>query len=114
VTNLAQLARLIRSKNAGPFWLTFDIMFDSSETYLKVKKSGAIKREELARRFNLPQQEFRIYFCDNALAIKISIPRPVTQGDCGDADGHGGQQYAPLMEIEIPDSGFARGHFRRT
>ena len=28
MSTLAELARLIRSKNAGPFELTFDIMFD--------------------------------------------------------------------------------------
>ena len=44
----------------------------------------------------------KFFLCDNALAIKASIPRPVFQGDPRDSDGHGGQQYAPLMEIEIP------------
>ena len=43
-----------------------------------------------------------VFFCDNALAIKASIPRPHAQGDLSDADGHGGQQYAPLMDIEVP------------
>jgi hypothetical protein len=36
------------------------------------------------------------------LAIKASIPRPVIQGDVGDSDGHGGQQFIPLMDIDIP------------
>ena len=45
--------------------------------------------------------EVKFFYCDNALAIKASIPRPYFQGDLLDSDGHGGQQYAPLMEIEI-------------
>ena len=27
---------------------------------------------------------------------------PMGQGDVRDSDNHGGQQYVPLMEIEIP------------
>ena len=44
----------------------------------------------------------KFFYCDNACAIKASIPRPYFQGDLLDSDGHGGQQYAPLMDIEIP------------
>jgi hypothetical protein len=102
MTALARLARLIRSKNAGPFELTFDIMFEDEATYRRVKESGAVTREAVAARYGLSPREVKFFFCDNALAIKASIPRPHAQGDLGDADGHGGQQYAPLMDIEIP------------
>jgi hypothetical protein len=44
----------------------------------------------------------KFFVCDNALAFKASIPRPVFQGDLLDSDNHGGQQYAPLMDIEVP------------
>jgi hypothetical protein len=99
---LAQLARLIRSKNAGPFELTFDVMFDDAATYERVKRSGALTREAVAASYGLPPEKVKFFYCDNALAVKASIPRPVFQGDPGDADGHGGQQYAPLMGIDIP------------
>lgn len=102
MSKLAVLARLIRSKNAGPFELTFDIMFDDAATYQRVKASGALTREAIATRYRLPPSDVKFFFCDNALAIKASIPRPFAQGDLGDADGHGGQQYAPLMDIEVP------------
>ncbi len=102
MTALARLARLIRSKNAGPFELTFDIMFESAEAYERVKRSGAVTREVVARCYGLPPEKVKFFLCDNALAIKASIPRPHFQGDPLDSDGHGGQQYAPLMDIEIP------------
>ena len=101
MTQLAELARLIRSKNAGPFELTFDIMFDDDATYQRVKNSGTLTREVVARRYNLPVSEVKFFYCDHAYAIKASIPRPYFQGDPRDSDGHGGQQYAPLMDIEI-------------
>jgi hypothetical protein len=103
MTTIAELASLVRSKNAGPFELTFDIMFDSAESYARVKRSGAVTGAVVARLFNLSENEVKLFFADVALAIKATIPRPIFQGDLGDADGHGGQQYAPLMSIEVPD-----------
>lgn len=101
MTKLAELASLIRSKNAGPFQLTFDIMFDKVEHYRRVRDSGKISARVVADTYGLSEEKVLFFFVDNALAIKASIPRPVFQGDPGDADGHGGQQYAPLMEIDI-------------
>lgn len=102
MSSLASLARLIRSKNAGPFVLTFDVMFEDEARYRRVRDSGALSRESVAALYGLPPEQVQFFFCDHALAIKASIPRPVTQGDVGDSDGHGGQQYAPLMAIEVP------------
>ena len=102
MTQLAQLARLIRSKNAGPFELTFDIMFEDEARYRRVKDSGRLTREVVAERYGLPAAKVKFFYVDNARAIKATIPRPAIQGDLYDADGHGGQQYAPLMEIDIP------------
>jgi len=102
MTALASLARLIRSKNAGPFELTFDIMFEDEARYLRVKNSGAVSREVVARLYGLTPEKVKFFYCDNAYAIKASIPRPYVQGDARDSDSHGGQQYAPLMDIEVP------------
>jgi hypothetical protein len=102
MTPLGELARLIRSKNAGPFELTFDIMFEEAATYDRVKRSGAVTRERIAACYGLPPEKVKFFWCDPACAIKASIPRPFFQGDLMDSDGHGGQQYAPLMDIQIP------------
>ena len=102
MTSLGELARLIRSKNAGPFELTFDIMFEDTATYERVKKSGMVSRDAIASRYGLPVEQVKFFYCDLACAIKASIPRPHFQGDLMDSDGHGGQQYAPLMDIQIP------------
>ena len=102
MTKLADMARLIRSKNAGPFELTFDIMFEDDARYQRVKNSGALSREAVAERYGLRPEQVKFFYVDNALAIKASIPRPYSQGDVRDSDSHGGQQDAPLMEIEIP------------
>ncbi|PAU75584.1 DUF4387 domain-containing protein [Halomonas salipaludis] len=102
MAKLGELASLIRSKNAGPFQLTFDIMFNDPAVYERVKRSGVVSREAISRIYRLPQEQVLFFFVDNALAIKASIPRPIFQGDVGDTDSHGGQQYAPLITLNIP------------
>ena len=57
MSSLGELARLIRSKNAGPFELTFDIMFEETATYERVKRSGMVSREVIAQQYGLlPEQ----------------------------------------------------------
>lgn len=99
---LVQLTNLIRSKNAGPFSLTFDIMFPDEDSYLRVKRSGALNVSMFARLYRCEPETVRFFECDNALAFKFSIPRPIFQGDLGDGDLHGGQQAMPLLDIDIP------------
>jgi hypothetical protein len=99
---LSQCASLIRSKNAGPFALTFDVMFSSAPDYERVKRSGVLSPERFAEIYRVRVTDVDAFECDQALAFKFSIPRPRVQGDFGDGDMHGGQQYAPLLDIEVP------------
>ena len=99
---LSQCASLIRSKNAGPFALTFDVMFSSAATYEHVKRSGVLTAARFAEIYGIRPQHVDAFECDQALAFKFSIPRPRTQGDFGDGDMHGGQQYAPLLGLDVP------------
>jgi hypothetical protein len=101
MAKLGEMARLIRSKNAGPFELTFDIMFDDKETFRRVKESNALSREVIGEIYRVPLEDVKFFIVPEALAFKASIPRPRFQGDLLDSDGHGGQQYAPLIDIEI-------------
>lgn len=98
---LGELARLIRSKNAGPFELTFDIMFDDKEIFQRVFDSHALSQQVIADLYQVPPEDVKFFVVPAALAFKASIPRPRFQGDLLDSDGHGGQQYAPLLDIEI-------------
>jgi hypothetical protein len=102
MTTLGELARLIRSKNAGPFELTFDIMFAEEEKFKRVRDSNVLSRELIARIYRIPPEDVKFFVVPEALAFKASIPRPLFQGDLLDTDNHGGQQYAPLLDIEVP------------
>ena len=100
---LVDLAKTIRSKNAGNYFLTFEIIFDSFETYRKVKETGVINKDLIARIYRMPVEKvthFTEY--DPGNAIKVTIRRPIVSGDMGESDVYGCQQYAPLFDIEIP------------
>jgi hypothetical protein len=98
---LSDLAAMIRSKNAGPFVLTFDVMFTDDSDYQRVKRSGALGAEMFARLYKTSPDQVRFFQCDRAKAFKFSIPHPTTQGALGATDLHGGQQFIPLLNIEI-------------
>ena len=99
---IADLAVLVRSKNAGPFWLTIDIMFDDSEKYRRVRDSGIVNRPAVAKMFRRNPDDIIIVNHDAALAIKVSFPRPQSSGSKYDSDVYGGQQYAPLLSLAVP------------
>ena len=100
---LLDLAKVIRSKNAGPFEVTFDIMFDDAANYERVKKSGVINAARIADIYRVRLDD--VLVCrpyDPAVAFKITIRRPVGSGDIQDRDVYGCQQHVPLMSIEVP------------
>ena len=102
---LQELARVLRSKSAGPYKLTFDMFFDTEESYNRVKNSGVITRELIARLYNLSPEEVEgIFFVDLARGIKITVPKPPGEatGDPHCRDIYGAQQYIPLLDIEVP------------
>ena len=100
---LADIAKTIRSKNAGVDKITFDIIFRTEEEYELVCRSGVITRATISELYNLRQDRITDFEeFDPAFAIKFSILRERPSGSPGDPDIFGAQQYAPLMDIEIP------------
>jgi uncharacterized protein DUF4387 len=101
MAKLYELAKLIRSKNAGPFQLTIDLMFEDRATYDRVLASDVVTPERFHALYNTPEDEVRIIPYEAANAIKITIPRPVTSGDLRDGDMMGGQLYGPIVDLEV-------------
>jgi len=103
MVRLMDLAKIVRSKNAGPFELTFDIIFEHPDTYRHVVDSGVLTREVICELYQIEEEDL-LYFgpVDPALAIKITIVRPIESGSIGETDTYGGQQHAPLLDILVP------------
>ena len=103
MAKLWQVAKLIRSKNSGPFELTFDVIFKDRATYEKVRDARIINAPWFARTYRLSPEKVVVIEYDAAAAIKVTIPRPVISGDVDDTDVFGGQQYGPLVDLDVPD-----------
>jgi hypothetical protein len=102
---LAAVARVIRSKNAGPYRLTLDIVFRDRATYERVKASGALTAETVAAAYRIPVADVTDFtWFDLGGALKATLRRPVTAASVGDGDVYGAQQHAPLLGIELPAS----------
>ena len=100
---LAALAKTIRSKNAGVDLITFDIIFSERETYERVKRARVITRESICKLYGLaPERIADFVEFDPGNAIKFTIHRLRPSGSPGDPDIFGAQQYAPLLDIEVP------------
>lgn len=103
MAKLSTLAKTVRSKNAGVDKITFDVIFRDRETYELVKQSGAITRASVARLYRIPETRISDFVAfDPACAIKFTIYRDRPSGSPGDTDIFGAQQYAPLLDIEVP------------
>lgn len=103
MARLEEIAKTIRSKNAGVNQITFDIIFPDAASYRRVVSSGAITRETVARLYGIePSRISDFVTFDPANAIKFTIYRSRPSGSPGDWDILGCQHYGPLMDLEVP------------
>lgn len=99
---LREVARVVRSKNAGPFELTMDIIFNDASTYEKVRASGDLSKERVAELYHISEDKILTFvWYDAALALKITIVRPIDSGSIGERDTYGAQQHAPLLLLKF-------------
>lgn len=99
---LYDLAKVIRSKNSGPFSITLDALFEEKEVYEAVKRSGVITRERIAALYGLsPEMITQLVFFDAAQGFKVTFDRKISSGTCLDSDVYGAQQHVPLGELRI-------------
>jgi len=104
ICKLSEIAKTIRSKNAGVDKITFDVIFPDQVTYEWVRNSGVLSRAAVCRIFGIDASEITDFIeFDPALAIKFTIYRRMPSGSPGDADIFGSQQYGPLLDIDVPD-----------
>ncbi len=102
MARIRDIARVCKSKNAGPFELTIDVVFDDAEMFRRVKATGVLCPELFARLYNVRAEDVLFTPYDAAYAFKATLPRLVPAGEFGDTDVYGCQQAAPLLEIDIP------------
>jgi hypothetical protein len=100
---LLEIASVVRTKNAGPYELTIDIIFRDREIYGRVKAAEGLNAALIACLYGVPQQDIleALYF-DPACAFKATMKRPLPCGQIGETDIYGAQQHAPLLDLFVP------------
>ncbi|MEB3846461.1 MAG: DUF4387 domain-containing protein [Desulfurococcales archaeon] len=103
MARLGDIARIVRSKNAGPFTLTIDVIFTEPSDYERYAK--CITPERVARLYNVGIESVEVIHYRPALAVKVNLPRSIPSGHPGDTDVYGAQQHAPLLGLELGECG---------
>ena len=101
-STIGEVAEQVRSKNAGPFWMTIDVFFNTDEDYERAVRSTLTDPVVIGALYATDPAVVCVYPLPELRAIKLSLPRPTAQGSIGDRDMHAGQQYVPLLSLRMP------------
>ncbi|MBL4802186.1 MAG: DUF4387 domain-containing protein [Emcibacter sp.] len=96
-----EVCRTVRSKVAGPFWVTMDLMFDSQESYDLYSQSPALNAEAIGNVYSVDPAEVMHFPVPKLKVLKISYPRKTPQGGVEERDLHSGQQYTYILDLEL-------------
>ena len=99
---VGDLALEVRSKNAGPFWVTMEVFAKDAESYRVVADPGFLDAAVIGCLYGVPASSVQMFRIPSLNVVKISFPRPVTQGSLYDRDIHAGQHHVPLALLPLP------------
>ncbi|MHB8054041.1 MAG: DUF4387 domain-containing protein [Candidatus Aminicenantales bacterium] len=98
--SILSVAKVIRSKNSGPYELTLDIIFKDREGYELFKRKNVVTKSKIARLYHCRVEDIlKVVYFEPAKALKITIKRPIPSGHPGETDIYGAQQHAPLLSL---------------
>ena len=99
MSTLGEKVSRIRSKNAGPFWITIDIFCGKKEIYKDVCMN--LDNSKIANLLRVKGQDLKRFNIEQLNVIKFSFPRKIPQGHILDRDMHGAQIAVLLSEMEF-------------
>ena len=99
---ILEIARVVRSKNSGPYELVLDVILKDDQSFNALRESGQFSPQRIAAAYGVPVTAIRrIVWFEPANAIKVIMPRHTVSGSPGDSDVYGAQQHAPLLDLEF-------------
>jgi len=101
-TTVQDLAHEVRSKNAGPFWVTMELFMKDADGYAVVADPGFLDEQRVAELYRVDATTVQLFRIPELNVVKISFPRPVSQGSLRDRDMHMGQHHVPLAGLRVP------------
>ena len=99
---LAELAHEVRSKNAGPFWVTMELFMRDADGYRIAADESFLNERVIAQLYRVDESTVQMFRIPSLNVVKISFPRPVSQGSLRDRDMHAGQHHVPLAVLRVP------------
>lgn len=98
MTKLTDVAEVIRSKNSGPYELTFDIMFKEQAVFEDFAAKNIMTPAVFANLYGISESDvLSVIAFSPSKAVKITIVRPMSSGALGEKDVYGAQQHGPLL-----------------
>lgn len=101
MTTVGVLCELVRSKNAGPFWVTIDLFFKSKSDFARYARSPNLAAGRIAHIYSVNPAQVRHHYVESLALLKISFPRRTPQGGVEERDLHGGQQFVRLIHVDL-------------
>jgi hypothetical protein len=98
---VSEVCRHVRSKNAGPFWITVDLSFPDRESFERYAGALALQPAAIGTLFDVDGSQVKCFQIADLSVVKISYPRRRPQGGALERDMHGGQQYIRLLDVEL-------------
>lgn len=99
---LGDLAAEVRSKNAGPFWVTMELFMRDADGYRIAADEGFLDERVVAELYRVEESTVQMFRIPSLNVVKISFPRRVPQGSLRDRDMHAGQHHVPLALLRVP------------
>ncbi|WP_370617820.1 DUF4387 domain-containing protein [Mumia sp. Pv 4-285] len=99
---LGEVALEVRSKNAGPFWVTMELFMRDEVSYALAADASYVNEEVVAALYGVEAGAVQLFRIPSLNVVKISFPRPISQGSLRDRDMHAGQHHVPLALVRVP------------
>jgi hypothetical protein len=101
MAKIRDVCRHVRSKNAGPFWVTIDLFFNGADNFERYARSESLSPELFESLYGANPDWVRRFAVESLNVVKISYPRPHPQGWRGERDMHQGQSFVRLLDVEV-------------
>ncbi len=98
---VSEVCSHVRSKNAGPFWITLDFWFPDRVAFDHYSVSPALQPVAIGALYGVDPAQVKFFSVPNLNVVKISYPRACPQGGVFERDMHGGQQFLPVLDLEL-------------
>jgi hypothetical protein len=94
---------MIRSRNAGSFLVSIDVIFRDEATYRRALDANVFDPSRIGELYHLDASAVRVIPHEITFGVKVTMPRQAPSGAVNDSDIDSAQSYVPLLALGVPD-----------